>query len=247
MKKSLTRTLTLALTLAVGSPLAAAGKGKPAPPPEPAPCDALIAYLEALPVEPLTQSEAESLQFVREEEKLARDAYIALAAKWGQRTFTNIAAAEQAHMDAVKVLLDRYALPDPAEGKAPGAFTNARLQALYDSLLANGVASLTSALTVGATIEDLDIADVERMLSESDNTDIDTLSQNLAKGSRNHLRAFVAQLAGLGITYSPQFLGPAEYEAIVASAMEKQVLYDAEGEPVDVLLTGCSGNGRGRR
>jgi hypothetical protein len=36
---------------------------------------------------------------MREEEKLARDVYIALYEKWGLRTFLNIAESEQQHMD----------------------------------------------------------------------------------------------------------------------------------------------------
>ncbi len=49
---------------------------------------------------------------MREEEKLARDVYLTLYDKWGLRTFTNIAAAESTHMDAMGVLLERYNIDD---------------------------------------------------------------------------------------------------------------------------------------
>ena len=45
---------------------------------------------------------------MREEEKLARDAYLTLYDIWGLTIFDNIVAAEEMHMDAVKLLLDRY-------------------------------------------------------------------------------------------------------------------------------------------
>ncbi len=167
--------------------------------------------MATLPVEPLSDVEKEGLLFTREEEKLARDVYTVLAAKWGQRAFTAIAAAEQQHMDAVAFLLTRYELADPAAGKAPGVFANARLQALYVSLVEKGSVSLVEAFVVGATIEDLDLADVEELIADADNLDVDTVMQNLAKGSRNHLRSFVALLAAAGATYVPQFLSPEEY------------------------------------
>ena len=44
---------------------------------------------------------------MREEEKLARDVYVALGDRWGLRVFENIARAEQRHMDAVVAQLDR--------------------------------------------------------------------------------------------------------------------------------------------
>ena len=33
---------------------------------------------------------------------------------WGLTIFSNIASSEQKHMDAIKTLLDRYGLDDPA-------------------------------------------------------------------------------------------------------------------------------------
>ncbi len=81
-------------------------------------------------IEGLSLNEAEGLSFMREEEKLARDVYLTLYDLWGLPLFQNIADSEQAHMDAVKSLLDFYGLDDPAAGQGVGIFTNADLQAL---------------------------------------------------------------------------------------------------------------------
>ena len=230
----------LLASLVLATPLAAAGPGKPTDPP----CSGLSTYMATLPVEPLSDVEKEGLLFTREEEKLARDVYTVLAARWGQRAFTAIAAAEQQHMDAVAFLLTRYELADPAAGKAPGVFSNARLQALYVSLVEKGSVSLVEAFVVGATIEDLDLADVEELIADADNVDVDTVMQNLAKGSRNHLRSYVALLAASGVTYVPQFLNPAEYAEIISTPAERHVVYDAAGLPVEGIPAGpCDGLG----
>ena len=69
----------------------------------------------------LTETEKYWLTYMREEEKLARDVSF-LYDQWGARIFDNISISEQRHMDAIKNLLDRYGLPDPAAGKGPGEF-----------------------------------------------------------------------------------------------------------------------------
>lgn len=61
-----------------------------------------------LPLEPLNADELTSLQLMREEEKLARDVYTTLYAKWGINVFTNISSSEQQHTDAVLTLLNKY-------------------------------------------------------------------------------------------------------------------------------------------
>ena len=45
-------------------------------------------------------------------------------------------------MDSLKVLLDKYGIPDPTAGKKPGEFTNQKLQGLYAELVKKGSISL---------------------------------------------------------------------------------------------------------
>lgn len=168
----------------------------------------------------LSAMEIEGLVFMREEEKLARDVYLTLYAKWGLPTFQNIAQSEQSHMDAVKTLLDRYSIADPASAQA-GVFTNATLQQLYDQLVAQGSQSLADALRVGAAIEEIDIIDLQKRIAQTDKADIKQVYDNLMRGSRNHLRSFVAQLKSqTGETYVPQHLTQAEYNTIINSNTE---------------------------
>jgi hypothetical protein len=146
----------------------------------------------------LSDAEKDSLTFMREEEKLARDVYQYLYGIWGTPIFSNIAVSEQTHMNAVKTLLDRYDIADPVSELA-GEFNNAELQALYDQLVAKGSASLVEALETGVLIEEADIIDLQAGLDLTTRKDITIVYSNLMRGSYNHLGAFKSNLARLGI------------------------------------------------
>jgi hypothetical protein len=171
-----------------------------------------------IPASDLSADEAASLLFMREEEKLARDVYNTLATTWGIQSFSNIASSEQMHMDEIKVLLDRYALTDPALGA--GQFTNPDLQALYNQLVAQGNLSVGDALKVGAAIEEIDIRDLQTQMSKTDNADVQQAYTNLMNGSYNHLKAFTSNLlTQTGETYVPQYLTAEQYQTIITSAV----------------------------
>jgi hypothetical protein len=166
----------------------------------------------------LSAAEAEALLYMREEEKLAHDVYVTLYEQWGLNTFQNIASSEQAHTDAVKALLDRYGLDDPASAQV-GVFTNPDLQVLYDQLIARGGQSLAEAIKTGGAIEEIDILDLEERLAQTDNADIQQVFNSLLNGSKNHLRAFASVLqVRTGETYQPQYLSAEAYQSILGGA-----------------------------
>jgi hypothetical protein len=139
--------------------------------------------------QPLSTAEEKDLMLLREEEKLARDVYQALFAKWGVRIFNNIAVSEQRHFDAVGILIERYGLTDPAQATA-GVFADPDLQQLYYDLIAKGSVSLLDALQVGVAIEEKDIKDLKAAMAITDNNDVLRIYSNLLNGSLNHLSAF---------------------------------------------------------
>lgn len=175
----------------------------------------------------LSADEEAGLLYMREEEKLAHDVYMALYDQWGLVEFKNIAAAEQTHTDAVAQLLTRYGIADPTSSDA-GVFVNADLQALYNDLVAQGSVSPVAALQVGALIEETDIADLQAQLAEVTAQDVQRVYGNLLRGSENHLRAFVSALEAAretytgetytGETYILQVLRDEAYDAILADA-----------------------------
>lgn len=176
------------------------------------------AALSAVPTGELDTTEVASLLSMVQEEKLAHDVYTTLGELWGTPTFTNIAAAETTHTDAVRALLDRYGIADPTVDLAPGEFVDPAFTALYDDLVAQGRTSLTEALRVGALIEETDIADLARWTTQIDEPAVLTVYASLNAGSENHLRAFDRALTARGETYTPQVITTTEYEAITASA-----------------------------
>jgi hypothetical protein len=113
---------------------------------------------------------------------------------------------------------------------------------LYEQLVVQGSESLAAALQVGAPIEDLDITDLAASLAQTDNPDIILVYENLMKGSRNHLRAFVSTLQRqTGTTYQPQYLDQTTYDAIINGTMESGNGQGSGGNG----RRGNSGNGRG--
>lgn len=178
--------------------------------------------LASLPIEDLNDFEKSSLLLMREEEKLARDVYLTLGEKYDLPVFTNIPRSEQRHMDQLGQLLERYGLEDPVAGAERGQFASQDMQKLYDDLVVQGSQSQVAALRVGATIEDLDIHDLETALAgDIDNQDIAQVYRNLAKGSRNHMRAFVSQLDAREETYEAQYIAQADLETITGSDWER--------------------------
>lgn len=173
-----------------------------------------------LPKESLSPDETASLAWMREEEKLARDVYTYFQNRWGQYIFNNIGTAEQTHMDAVLLLLNKYRLPDPVANHGYGEFSIPVLQNLFDQLTAQGYETYVDALKVGATIEELDIRDLNNALKMTDNQDITLVYKNLVRASRNHLRSFFGNIVDAEGTYTPLYLSQAEFDAIVNSPME---------------------------
>ncbi|MCF7928977.1 MAG: DUF2202 domain-containing protein [Spirochaetales bacterium] len=186
----------------------------------------LFGVVETFPIQDLSSEEKESIRYMREEEKLARDVYSALADKWDMPIFANIAQSEQTHMEALKFLIDRYDLEDPAGKDVPGEFQNREISVLYNDLVEKGSRSLSAAFEIGVTIEDLDLADLYKDIDNSDNDDLRVVYQNLAKGSRNHLRSFYRQLASEGGSYQAKYLEQNEFDRIRTSRPERGVVIE---------------------
>ncbi|MCK5690270.1 DUF2202 domain-containing protein [Myxococcota bacterium] len=178
--------------------------------------------------EELSDEIALDLQFLREEEKLARDVYVNLYEKWEFTVFNNISRSEQSHMDQVKIFLDTWEIEDPIGEDAgediAGVFKDEILAGLYLDLTTMGANSLTDALIVGMTIEDLDIKDILEMIENTENEEILKMYELLVCGSRNHMRSFYSNLQTEGGEYEPQFITSEDFEAIVTSQQESCAL-----------------------
>jgi hypothetical protein len=137
-----------------------------------------------------TTAQKLQLQYLIEEEKLARDVYLYLAENVTTLKFANIAKSEQTHMDQIAVILKTYNFFNPTLTRAPGVFRDKSLQALYNTLIEQGSTDVAAAMQVGRDIENLDIKDIQVMLKSTMPADMKLALNNLLKGSINHLAAF---------------------------------------------------------
>ena len=208
MLKSIQKVVIITVVLAFGAAGMLAAQGA-------AEYVAAVEQQEASETEPAVLSLEDGMIHMREEEKLARDVYLALYEQWGMRIFANIARSEQQHMDAVAALLAYQGIADPVAEAAPGEFTLPQMQSLYDELTARGSTSLVEALTVGAIIEDLDIADLTKLLENTEDALATRVYTSLLRGSEQHIRAFTGLLDRLGAEYVPQYISQDSYDAIV--------------------------------
>jgi hypothetical protein len=167
----------------------------------------------------LVQTDTDALLFMLEEEKLARDTYEFLDGQWGINQFANIKKSEQSHMNAIISLLEQSntqytILPY-------GEFEDEALQNYYNQFVESGQISLSNALQIGATIEDLDIVDLQDYIDNTTNTSLISVFESLKCGSGNHLRSFVSTIESIGDTYTTQFLSEEAYNEIISGTNEK--------------------------
>ena len=169
-----------------------------------------------MPKQDVNEKERAALIYKREEEKLARDAYLTLFEKWNFIIFKNIASSEDKHTDVIRQFFEKYGIDDPVKNDEVGVFTNVELKKLYDELIAKGETSLLDHFIVGATIEDVDIFDLNERIAETDNDDIKYVFNNLKQGSENHMRGFVRQIKRNGSTYEAQYISQEELDEILS-------------------------------
>ena len=184
------------------------------------------------------ETDASSLLFMLEEEKLAHDVYTFLYSKWETRPFANIKESEKVHMQKVQELLDQNKIS--YEILPEGKFKNQNLQKLYNDLTAKGKVSEIEALKAGATIEDVDIYDLQRLTKETQNQDIADVYKFLECASKNHLRAFSRNLEMRNANYVPQYISKNDYEKIINAEHEQCGLQNG-------MQCQNQGKGRGNR
>ena len=181
----------------------------------------MLAAFAPLPIYPtaLADSEADGLAFMRQEEKLAHDLYLALDDLYGLPVFSNIARSKSMHMRAMLTLLETCGPPDPAAGKLPGEFSDPTLQASYDNLLARARESPVEALRAAALVEETDSLDLQERLAQTDTQDLTRAYHNLLQASGKHLRAFAQQIERqTGKKYEPELLDGSAYASLVDGA-----------------------------
>ena len=139
----------------------------------------------------LTEEQKETIFYMYQEEKVARDVYITLGNIYpDETTFASIQISEQRHIDSVEDLCDKYKISKKGVNEVGiGNFVLDELQDLYDDCVLKGEESLLDALKVGELIELTDIHDLEEAAIGMP-ADVQTTFSNLKEGSYSHLDSF---------------------------------------------------------
>ena len=162
----------------------------------------------------LSEEQKSALAFMWNEEKLAKDIYLALYKLYPNQTLYNIPTKSEAtHQNMVQELLKKYDLnifADDFSGGydanalasvAEGEFIIEDIKTLYDNLYSIGKNSEIDALKVGCMVEVTDINDLnERLEIANGNDDMTSVFTNLRDGSYNHYWAFDSALKTLGVS-----------------------------------------------
>lgn len=170
----------------------------------------------------LTDEQKYTLAYMWNEEKMAKDLYLALNDVWPSQTLYNIATkAETEHQKAVEGLIEAYDinitnLDDYEEAYseaelrtfAAGEFGIPEVQELYDILFAKGVQSAQDALEVGCMVEVTDVNDLNEDIETARGADdLVQVFEHLRNGSYNHYWAFDTALKSMGVADGCCLLG----------------------------------------
>ncbi len=163
----------------------------------------------------LTKDQKYALAYMWNEEKLAKDIYLALNDLTPHRTLYQIGSgAEVQHESAVEDLVMRYDInitnlkdytvnysEEELRALGPGQYAVPEVQKLYNALYAKGSQSLQDALEVGCMVEVTDVNDLNEYIAiAADKEDLVKTFTNLRSGSYNHYWAFDRALKNIGVT-----------------------------------------------
>ena len=147
----------------------------------------------------LTEEQKDSLYFIYQEEKVARDVYIYANGVYPEAgTFASIKGSEQRHIDAAEKLCINYGIDLSAvDESAHGEFDDDYLQGLYDTCIDTiDQGGLLEAQGVGKLIEETDIGTLSEAIDSMDMPDdVIRTYEILREGSYNHLESFDAAIA----------------------------------------------------
>ena len=178
---------------------------------------------------PLTADEIEFLYALREDEKLARDVTAAFASLFPEsKPFERISQAESNHIAAIEKVLSYYEITYPTLDAA-GVFADSTRQATYNELITRGT-SLIEAYKVTAFLEEESISGLSTVLVDVDNDNLELLVTHLLAASKNHLKAYVRQLASMQVIYEPVVLSAELYNSIITAPFAMGNQYQVHGQ-----------------
>jgi hypothetical protein len=171
--------------------------------------------LETLPTITLSDEQKHTLAYMWNEERLAKDIYLAFNTLTPSNTLYNIATnGESQHVGTVESIIKKYNInilntTDYSGGYSQealatynaGEYSLPEITNLYNTLYAKGSLSSQDALEVGCMVEVTDINDLnEQIKIAGDAKDLVIAFENLRNGSYSHYWAFDNALKTSGVS-----------------------------------------------
>lgn len=168
----------------------------------------------------LTADQIEFLYAVREDEKIGKDFYAAMLAKFpAERQFIRFSQSEINHIAAIENLLNYYEIQYPVLGN-PGVFADSARQAKYIAMIAAATDSM-AAYQVAAALEEENYVAYREVAKDTSNYNVHVIMKHLAIASENHLRALVHRITLMGGTYTPQLLTQSEFDQVIHNPFDR--------------------------
>ncbi len=172
--------------------------------------------LTPYPISELKDQQRYTLAYMWNEEKLAKDIYLALNEVYPSQQFYNIATrSETKHQEMVENLIKRYDInitnlgdfsinysKEELEKLPAGTFSLDIIQSLYNTLYEKGIQSKVDALQVGCMVEVTDVNDLNEdieIAKEVNAIDLVAVFESLRAGSYNHYWVFDKALKTDGV------------------------------------------------
>ena len=156
--------------------------------------------LAKYPVGELTGQETTDILYIAEEEKLGRDLSLMYFDIWGMKSFLGSAGSEQADLDSMEILIDRYNLENPVRDER-GIFTNKSLQELYTEMVSSGSLTVQDALNNSITVEEMQIMSLDGAMASTDKEDLKFVYENLRRSSENNIQNFLRSVLNMTVSY----------------------------------------------
>jgi hypothetical protein len=179
----------------------------------------LRSELRRLPVRDPSPEEEAGVLYIWESVKASRDLNSNFSTLWQSTVFEEATAADQVNMDAAALLLARYNLPLPPSAGNPGTFESEPLLDLYARFTVEGGESMQAALQASATLQELNILDLQSQMAATDKDEMLAVYGHLLEASARQLWSLVRAIERFGGSpYEPSYLTALGFEEVLGSA-----------------------------
>lgn len=158
------------------------------------------------------------MQWMYDQEKLARDLSQELYDEWEEPNFANMVVTHQRHMNELEVTMRRYSLNPPADTNEPGGYRDEQHVELFAELKRRAEEGPLEAVKAVAFLQELHIFEYRLHVELTAEKPVKDTFERLLAGSKNHLRMWawlVSYLTPPEHYYHAQMLGQQDVDTIL--------------------------------